>query len=52
MTKAAERAKKIIIDERKVNQKVKLGYKDEPYMTEAEMIEKSKYFRLNDKKTY
>lgn len=46
MTKAAERGKKIIIDERKVNQRVKLGYKDEPYMTEKEMIEKSKHFKL------
>ena len=52
MTKAEERAKKIIIDERKVNQRVKLGYKDEPYMTEAEMIAKSKHFKLNEKKLY
>lgn len=49
VTKAFERSKEIILKERKVNQKVKLGYKDESYMTEEEMIKKSKNFRLSNK---
>lgn len=51
-TKAFQRSKEIILKERKVNQRVYFGYKDESYMTEEEMIKKSKNFKLNDKKTY